>query len=47
MPTKEDVRRLHQQHAAERTQPLKPEEIRRQMGWGLIQEIQAKRKEAV
>lgn len=47
MATKEDARRLLQRHAAKRKQPLTPEEIRRQMGWGLVQATQVKRKETI
>jgi len=37
MATKEEARKLLQQHAAERKHPLTPEEIKRRMGWPLIQ----------
>ena len=35
-PTKERVRDLLQQHRAEKTPPLTPEQFREQLGWKLL-----------
>jgi hypothetical protein len=35
-PNKEAVRKFMQQRQKDRTPPPSPEEIRRQLGWGLI-----------
>lgn len=37
MPTKEQVRKWMQDRQAQRTAPPSPEEIRRQLGWGMVQ----------
>lgn len=36
-PPKEQVRSYLQQRAAVRTPPPSPEQIRRELGWGLVQ----------
>lgn len=35
-PTKQQVRTLMEKHRADHTPPLSPEQIRRELGWGLI-----------
>lgn len=35
MPSKEDIRKWLQERQNQRTAPPSPEEIRRQLGWGL------------
>jgi hypothetical protein len=35
-PTKEQVRQYQQQRLRDRTPPPPPEEVRRQLGWGML-----------
>ena len=35
-PTHQQVRALMEKHRADRTPPMSPEQIRRELGWGLV-----------
>lgn len=39
-PSKEQVRALMERHRADGTPPLSPEQIRRELGWGLLKNNQ-------